>query len=120
MGSPSLRAPKITMAQSRTFTWTCPACRRRVPQRVQVCHCGFTRTQAAAATAQEMAPAATGRLSWQFWSWLALLGLAFLFAVVQLFRPYHRPAIPALLGYVDPPRPTPPPPSPSPPDASPR
>jgi hypothetical protein len=111
------------MAQNRNFTWTCPACRRRVPQRVQVCHCGFTRTRAeAAATAQEVAPAAAGRLSWQFWSWMALLGLAFLLAVVQMLRPYQRPEIPALLGYVDPPRPTPPPPSasPTPADASPR
>ena len=105
------------MAANRSFTWTCPSCRRRVPQRVQVCHCGFTRT--AAAAVEEQAVPAAGGLSWQFWSWMALVGIAILLGVVQLFRPYERPAIPPLLGYVDPPRPTPPP-SPAPPAASPR
>jgi hypothetical protein len=45
--------------------WTCPQCRRRVPGREPLCHCGFERARAAALAASALprpsSPAAGGR-----------------------------------------------------------
>jgi len=47
--------------------WTCPQCRRRVPGREPLCHCGFERARAAALAASALprpsSPAAGGRRS---------------------------------------------------------
>src|SRR5262249_59170635 len=32
------------MSTATALTWSCPQCRRRVPRREQVCHCGFMRS----------------------------------------------------------------------------
>jgi len=38
-----------------THTWSCPACGRSVPLRVEACHCGLTRQQAEERAAAEEA-----------------------------------------------------------------
>jgi hypothetical protein len=113
-------------------TWSCPACGRRVPLRVDACHCGATRQQAeeraAATAAVEVASAPAPpvarpvaarepRLRWSSLpgdvralvagiALVALAGMGWL-----LFGPPPAPIAP-VLGYVDHgpppvPRPTP-------------
>lgn len=111
-------------SQRPAFTWTCPSCKRKVPSRVNECHCGFSRSQAAAAERASVArPAAGPRrakvkgqgwiahlrsvgLRWDFWASMAVLALAVLIGVWQLFRPHPRGDIVPVLGFVDPPRPS--------------
>lgn len=126
-------------SQRPAFTWTCPSCKRRVPSRIEQCHCGYNRAEALAAerAARERpgpprpAPSglAAGRpmkareprrgtlawlptfrgigLRWDFWAALAVLAMSALFGLWQLLRPYQRPEVLPLLGYIDPRRPTP-------------
>jgi hypothetical protein len=44
------------MAEPSPLVWTCPRCGRRVPRRVETCHCGLERGVAEAQAAREAAP----------------------------------------------------------------
>jgi hypothetical protein len=109
-------------------TWTCPSCKRRVPSRVSVCHCGTTREQADRAELLPPPPAPPGRprrgllsalppwssLPWDLKALILAFGLVVVLAVVVLFLPSRPQQIQPLLGYTDP---SPPPrssPSPAP------
>jgi hypothetical protein len=49
-----------------SVTWTCPGCKRRVPNRVSTCHCGTTRAQAdQAAALQQAAERRPGPRAWK-------------------------------------------------------
>jgi len=95
------------------YSWVCGACGRRVPLRVDVCHCGAARQQAAAATAQA-APGAARAGAKGGWRSLpvdvqALLAAAVLSFVLGfawlVYDPPRTKPVPALLGYVDVPPP---------------
>ncbi|HXB56716.1 MAG TPA: hypothetical protein VN461_18245 [Vicinamibacteria bacterium] len=107
-------------------TWTCPSCKRRVPNRVSVCHCGTTREQAdrGELPPPPAAPPARARrgllselpawssLPWDLKALAIAFGLVVVLAVVVLFLPSRPQQIRPVLGWTDP---TPPPPaSPSP------
>ncbi|HKC13624.1 MAG TPA: hypothetical protein VKI41_16490 [Vicinamibacteria bacterium] len=111
-------------------TWTCPNCKRRVPNRVSECHCGTTREQAdrgSLPAPPAALPARTRRgwladlpawssLPWDLKALALAFGLVVVLAVVVLFLPSRRPQIQPLLGYTDhaPPPRSSPSPSPSP------
>ena len=103
-----------------SLTWTCPNCKRRVPTRVDSCHCGTTRAQAELLAAT---PAGGGsgdaygyegedaraELGWDVKG--PALGLVLVVVVAAgwiVFRPFHPDPIYPVLGYVDR-APTPPP-----------
>jgi hypothetical protein len=106
-------------------TWTCPSCKRRVPSRVSVCHCGTTREQADRGDLlppPAAPPRRRGRgllswlppwssLSWDLKAVVLAFGLIVVLAVLVLFLPSRPPQIQPLLGYRDP---SPPPPRSSP------
>jgi len=110
-----------------THTWTCPACRRRVPLRVGRCHCGATREQAEAAEAASLAAERIPRprarrprfalppLPGDVRALLVASAFVVVAGLGWLVLGPHRPeAIPAVLGHVDAgappvPKPTPPP-----------
>jgi hypothetical protein len=110
-------------------TWTCPSCKRRVPSRVSVCHCGTTREQADRAEILPP-PAALPRrprrgllselprwssLPWDLKALILAFGLVVVLAVLVLFLPSRPQQIQPLLGYTDPSRPrSSPSPAPSP------
>ena len=101
------------------YSWVCAACGRRVPLRVDVCHCGATRQQAPAATAPATPPPAAHHgeagASWRslprdVQGLLVAAGLIVVLGLGWLVYDPPRPTpAPALLGYVDvrPPPPTP-------------
>ena len=112
-----------------THVWICPSCGRRVPLRVEACHCGMTRERAAALAAPTASPARPGGgvripaaprepLPGDVKALLATLVVVTLFAAGWLlFRPWRPEPITPVLGWVVP-APTPPPkptPAPSPP-----
>jgi len=97
------------VAEWTSHTWTCPACGRRVPLRVDACHCGATRAPAeertAAAAPRPRAPVARPRLPplpadvKAFVVGAALVLVAGLFWLV--LGPSRPAAVPAILGYAD-------------------
>jgi hypothetical protein len=104
-----------------SLTWTCPNCKRRVPSRVDACHCGTTRSQAEQLTAASPSgagpdaafgyegPAVREELGWDVKGPALGLVLVAVFAAGWLiFRPYRPDPIAPVLGFVDKPR-TPPP-----------
>jgi hypothetical protein len=113
------RAPRLFYDQAvndrTSHTWTCSSCGRRVPSRVEVCHCGTTREQIAAApSAGEVGNAPLARTlprDWRgFWASLPRDVRAFTAATALVlvaglgwlvFGPRQPDATPALLGYVD-------------------
>ena len=109
------------MAERPSHTWTCPSCGRRVPLRIEACHCGATRAQAEEMAAEAPAaprprePVAATRLPPLPTDVKILVVGALAVLVVGSFwlvlAPSPPPAAPAILGYVDvgPPRPSPPP-----------
>ncbi len=94
------------------YSWVCGGCGRRVPLRVEVCHCGASR-QAAARVPAEAAPVRGAEASgWRslprdVQSLLLAAGLSFVLGVVWLVYAPPQPPAPALLGYVDVPPPHP-------------
>lgn len=106
-----------------SLTWTCPNCQRKVPNRVDACHCGTTRGQAELLAASSPAasgsalgygdPAVREELGWDVKG--PALGLV-LVAVVAVgwlaFRPYHPDPIAPVLGFVEKGRTPPPTPAP--------
>ncbi len=113
------------MSEPSHLTWSCPGCGRRVPLRVDSCHCGRMRATAPAEpTALPAHPprvALPPRQSGGLWrslpvdvKALALAGILVTVAGVgwALFGPQSTERMPALLGYIEP---TPPPPTPRPP-----
>ena len=114
------------MGDTRQLTWTC-TCGRRVPLRVNACHCGVTRGAAFATpppaeypvAAQAEAPATAAGV----WSTMPndVKAMALVSALVLVaglgwvtFGPAKVETTPAVLGWVDPgpppvPKPTPPP-----------
>ena len=96
-----------------SLTWTCPNCKRRVPNRVDACHCGTTRSQAeqlAAASAGagpgagfgHGGPAASAELGWDVKGpALGLVLVAVVAAGWLVFRPYRPDTIAPVLGFVD-------------------
>ena len=116
------------MTEPPSHVWTCPNCGRRVPLRVDACHCGATRAraeqmEAAAATppvprprtapAGPRLPPLPGDVKALAIGGLVVLVAGFFWLVLGPGRP---PSTPALLGHVDagPPavKTTPPPPRP--------
>jgi hypothetical protein len=84
-------------------TWLCPACKRRVPNRVAVCHCGTTREQAAVMTPRvRLGEAARGPLPWQVKAALVGLVVVVLAGVVWALLPAKPPPIHPVLGYSEP------------------
>lgn len=109
-----------------SVTWTCPNCSRRVPNRVDACHCGTTRSQAeqlaaaappgagAGASFESGSPAVGAELGWDVKGPAVGLLLVAVLAVGWLvFRPFRPDPIYPVLGFVDK-APTPPPPPPAP------
>jgi len=110
-----------------THTWTCPACRRRVPLRVTTCHCGVTReqaeAQAEAALAAEPGPSPRARrrrlalppLPGDVRALLVASALVLTAGLGWLVLGPRRPEpIPAVLGHVDAGAPPVPKPTPAP------
>ena len=114
------------MDEPTSHTWTCSACGRRVPQRVETCHCGGTRERSLAARRTSVvrqpqnAPLPPG---WRgLWASLPRDVIAMVAAAALvvtsglawlLLAPQRPNTTPALLGYVDrrpqtPPSPPPP------------
>ncbi len=96
------------------YSWICGACGRRVPLRVEACHCGATRQQAAAPQAEaarvgEADPGGGWRsLPLDVQALLLAAGLSVVLGVAWLVYDPPRPTpMPALLGYVDVPPPPP-------------
>ncbi len=96
------------------YSWICGACGRRVPLRVDVCHCGATRQQAAAGPLQaDVSPfgGAGARGGWRslpldVQALLLAAGLSLVLGLAWLVYDPPRPnPTPALLGYVDVPPP---------------
>jgi hypothetical protein len=95
--------------------WTCPSCGRRVPDRVEACHCGAPRP-AAIPPGVPLPPAAPGHAgalagpllpSWKSLPrdiriGLGLLAVLVVGALASLFIPDRGRKLPALLGHVDP------------------
>jgi hypothetical protein len=123
------------MAETASHTWACPSCGRRVPLRVEACHCGMTRARAEdlaraalAAAAPAAPPARRGRsrgLVDRREAVAAMTGdvrvLAVAGAIVLVaglgwlvLGPSRPASIPAILGHVDQGPPTVPKPTPSP------
>ena len=115
------------MAAATPHTWACPSCGRRVPLRVDACHCGMTRARAEELLAAQPEPAPAPRaaraasdrreaLNAMTPDVKLLLAVSLLVIVAGLgwlaFGPRAEP-YPAVLGYVDagppkaPPRPGP-------------
>lgn len=115
---------------SSAYSWTCPSCGRRVPLRVDRCHCGATRDQAERATATAVATARPVRarrggpgsllaselaatMPEDVKALVALVVLVVMIGLGWLFFGPHRPdTTPRVLGFVDSgpppvPRPTP-------------
>jgi hypothetical protein len=111
------------MSERPQLTWSCPGCGRRVPLRVERCHCGRPReTARALPEAPRPLPfRPSDRWSLTLWRTMpldvkALVVVAILLVTGgigwSLFGPQSAERMPALLGYKDP---TPPPPTPPPP-----
>ena len=108
----------MRVVETPGYSWVCAACGRRVPLRVDVCHCGATRQQASPAAAATASPPPAARagagVAWRLLprDVQALLVTAGLLAVLGLgwlvFDPPRPTSTPALLGYVDVPPPRPP------------
>lgn len=103
------------MAEATPHTWTCPSCGRRVPLRVDTCHCGMTRAHAeqarserpVGASARPVAHgvsdgrAALNAMTTDVKLLLAVTALVLITGVVWLaFGPSPEP-YPAVLGYMD-------------------
>ncbi len=84
-------------------TWECPSCHRRVPRRVDACHCGYTQSQAAALAATPAPPPPGTRqpLPWEIRIGLAFLALVAILGVARLFQRWQPEPIAPVLGYVD-------------------
>src|SRR5262245_45051920 len=99
-----------------SVTWTCPNCKRRVPNRVTTCHCGTTRAQADQVTASQEAVAK--RPAPKAWTprprpirrtplgrdvKLLIVGLVVIvvLAVVRMFLPWQPQAVHPVLGFRD-------------------
>ena len=93
-------------------TWECPSCKRRVPNSVEECRCGWLRSRVPIAVprAGDLARGATRR-SWEIWVGLAIAAVMLAWGVYWIFRPPAPSPAQGILGFVDP---TPPPASPSP------
>jgi len=96
-----------------SVTWTCPSCKRRVPNRVAACHCGTTRAQAeeltaaASRAARRPAPQAwTPRprpvprtpLTWDLKALIIGLVVVFILAIAWMFVPWRPSPIVPVLG----------------------
>jgi hypothetical protein len=106
------------MGSMPSVTWPCPNCGRRVPNRVEQCHCGTTREdalrQAAAGAAvrptgapraaRRGAPIRLGPLTWDLKALLIGIALVALLGLVRLFWPSQPAAVVPLLGHLDAPR----------------
>jgi hypothetical protein len=111
-----------------SVTWECPNCKRRVPNRAAVCHCGTTREQAelsarpkVAAPAPSPPPArghalrpAWSSLTWDLKALVIAFGLVLILGAAFLFVPFHPTRVQPVLGYADhlPPKPSPSPTTP--------
>ena len=98
-----------------SVTWPCPNCGRRVPNRVDQCHCGTTRQDALRQAAQSAAvpspgsprtarkgpPIRLGPLTWDLKALLIGLALVALLGLVRLFWPERPDPILPVLGHVD-------------------
>jgi hypothetical protein len=97
-----------------SLTWTCPNCQRRVPNRVDACHCGTTRGQAEQLAASSPSGAGAGaafgyggpavreELGWDVKG--PALGLVLVVVAAAgwlVFRPYRPDPIVPVLGFVD-------------------
>jgi hypothetical protein len=112
----------MEMATMALSFWTCPSCKRRVPGSLESCRCGFPKAQA---VRLQVVEAQKTEIPWQVKAFLAALVVVVVIGVVELFRPAAPTKIIPLLGYMDPPRPSPKPYSPFParaprPNASPQ
>ena len=116
------------MSETSHLSWSCPSCGRRVPLRVDRCHCGRMRDAPRAeprAQGQPARPSRTrgrGRQALALWRTLPLdvkvLVVAAALLVTgglgwALFGQQQSEPLPALLGYMErePPQPTPRPPA---------
>jgi hypothetical protein len=91
-------------------TWECPSCKRRVPNSVEECRCGWLRSRVpiAAPRPDDLVRGATRR-SWEVWVAVTFGALLLVWGVYWIVRPPAPSPATGILGYVDPT----PPPSPS-------
>ncbi len=114
------------MSETSHLTWLCPGCGRRVPLRIDRCHCGRMRDAPRAESRPQPArpprTPASGRGALAVWRTLPLDVKALVVTAALLvtggagwaaFGQQQGEPLPALLGYMErtPPKPTPRPPS---------
>ncbi len=114
------------MSETSHLSWLCPGCGRRVPLRVDRCHCGrmrdAPRTEGNPQPDHPPGAPASRRLPLAIWRTLPLDAKALVVVAVllmaggvgwALFGPQQSEQLPAILGYMErtPPRPTPTPPT---------
>ncbi len=107
------------MSETAPLTWACPVCGRRVPRRIERCHCGRLRDAAGPAPeapALRPRPVPSGPATLAIWrsSSLDVKALIVLGALIVtggigwgLFGSQPAERRPALLGYIDRPAPLP-------------
>lgn len=90
-------------------TWECPSCKRRVPNSVEECRCGWLRSRVpiAAPRPDDLARGATRR-PWEVWVAVTFGVLLLAWGVYWIVRPPAPSPATGILGYVDAtPRPSP-------------
>jgi hypothetical protein len=84
-------------------TWECPSCRRRVPNSVEECRCGWLRSRVpvAAPRSGDLARGAR-RPAWELWAGVALGVVLLAWGIYSIVRPPPPSPARGILGYVDP------------------
>ena len=84
-------------------TWECPSCKRRVPNSVEECRCGWLRSRVPVAAPQpgDLVRGATRR-PWELWVGLAFGVLMLAWGIYLIVRPPAPSPATGILGYVDP------------------
>ena len=84
-------------------TWECPSCKRRVPNSVEECRCGWLRSRApiAAPRPGDLARGAQ-RPRWELWAGVALGVVLLAWSIYSIVRPPSPSPATGILGYVDP------------------
>ena len=92
-------------------TWECPSCKRRVPNTVEECRCGWLKSTVPISAPKASDPArGVTRRRWEIWVGVAVAVVMLAWGVYMIVRPPAPSPAKGILGYVDPT----PPPSPAP------
>jgi S1-C subfamily serine protease len=93
----------MTDHESPAFSWTCPQCSRRVPNRRAECHCGYARQRPAEASSPEASADIEARRPGTNWSLLATAVVAIAAVAAAFYWVNQRPAAPPTAGAGRPP-----------------